>query len=294
MNHEVIISLNKVNDLARRLISEHDGPLTDEQKQDVRTIISATQSLLALPEIPTGSLPGATFPEQIKRKQDLLNALRTPINSILASCKVLRIGLYAPVTHSQKEIIQTITETIQPLLEWVNNAAGSDPVVPGRTRSDSQYFDFGAKLQEIVLELPVDDRAVNVRTEIWGDIPKAYGDANLTKQLLNILITDVAKMLHEGAISVRVQSGKANEGAALITVTISQTGSQFGGSDSKDRSLQNKIGHAARAVGYSMARSLVERQDGNLWIQNDGDRPETVCFSLPTQPFQSASQSRAA
>src|SRR5690349_17606467 len=170
MNHEVIISLNKVNDLARRLITEHDGPLTDDQKQDVRTIISATQNLLALPDIPTDGLSGISFPEQNKRRNDLLNALRTPINSILASCKVLRIGLYAPVTHSQKEILQTITDTIQPLLEWVNNAAGSDPAIPGRTRFDSQYFDFAAKLQEIVLELPTDDRAVNVRTEIWGVI----------------------------------------------------------------------------------------------------------------------------
>jgi len=129
-----------------------------------------------------------------------------------------------------------------------------------------------------------EDKAITVRTEINGSLPKIRGDRDRVTQIVTNLLDNAFHYTPEGG-GITVSARRSDE---QVIVNITDTG--IGLSEDELSKIFSRFYRSDRAevqkvsgtgLGLAIVESLVEMHGGQIWVESVPDQGSTFSFSLP-------------
>ena len=211
--------------------------------------------------------------------------LRTPLTVLGGSSELLLRNLVGPLTDEQRLLLESMrkhTLTMTALLNNVITIAGLEsgtltvqiePVHLADLLEDTLWpirAALAAKNLELVVDLP-------------ADLPDVLADDACLRNVFHQLLDNARRYTDAGRVSIRaIRQGDR------VRVDISDTGrgispdlcehlfTRFMRGSEGINSAERGIG-----LGLAIARQLIERQGGTIWLESTSDQGSTFSFTLP-------------
>jgi GAF domain-containing protein/CheY-like chemotaxis protein len=307
----IIVPLASANQLIGLIAVESSRPAA--YGEDTRTL------LLTLAGTLSAIIQNQQLLEQVQRtneqlreldrlKSDFLanmsHELRTPLNSIIGFSRVILKGIDGPLTEMQEQDLSTIYNSGLHLLNLINDILDQAKIAAGKMDLQFDYFDMKTVIdgvRSIGIGL-VKDKPIDIIVEIAPGLPLAYGDEFRTRQVLLNLISNAAKFTHEGSITIRTYAVIDDEtGHPMVRTDVSDTGIGIDAKDlpllfeafrQVDSSLTRTVG--GTGLGLPIAKSLIEMQGGQMFVESQVNVGSTFSVLVPTEPVISTAKGREA
>jgi light-regulated signal transduction histidine kinase (bacteriophytochrome) len=142
--------------------------------------------------------------------------------------------------------------------------------------------DMSVVATEVRDELRVAINEVEAEVQI-DPLPMVFADGSQMKQLLSNLISNAIKF-RDGQRPVVEVSARGSDGAWVFAVKDNGIGidSRF-----KDKlflmfqRLHTRDEYPGTGIGLAIAKKIVERHGGQIWVESDGKSGSTFFFTLP-------------
>lgn len=224
-----------------------------------------------------------------KTKDDFLSLvsheLRTPLSSILLYSEMLLDGL-ADSEEDYTGFLSTIVENCQRLTRLINDVLDLSKIEAGR-----MPFNLGKlNMKELVVETlssirpTLESKGLNFNYKQVTDDIYILGDRDKIIQVLTNITSNAIKFTPPGGtISVSIKNYNENMGI----IAVKDTGKGIKKEDIPkvfDRFSQlESIDYHSEGTGLGMtiSKSIIERLEGNIWIESELGRGTTVFFTLP-------------
>jgi PAS domain S-box-containing protein len=207
--------------------------------------------------------------------------LRTPLTMIQGFSELLLTRDLAE--KRSREALQQINASAERLSRLIEDLLSVSRIDSGRLVARTEP----ERLDEIIDEVVVtferrEERSLVV--EVDPHLPKVMADRDKLVQILTNLISNALKY---SAPPTQVKVTAAQVGA---TVQVAVIDSGIGLTEEEQSQLFSKFFRADRdevrdaggtGLGLYIAKSLVEMQDGQLWVNSEPGRGSTFQFSLP-------------
>jgi signal transduction histidine kinase len=211
--------------------------------------------------------------------------LRTPLTVLGGTSELLLRGMIGALTDDQRTLIEGMrkhTSTMTALLNNVITIAGLE--------SGSLAFD----IEPVALEGVLNDMLWSVRPQIAAKelslaieiperLPNVLADAHQLRSVLQQLLDNARRYTDIGSITIC-----AAHAGDHVRVDISDTGRGISPDLSENLFTRftrgsEGINSAERGIGLGLAiaRQLIERQGGALWLANTSKHGSTFSFTLP-------------
>jgi len=161
----------------------------------------------------------------------------------------------------------------------------SDLLAYSRVNTRGEAFgpvDLGVVVAEVVQELDAAAREAGATVEV-GPLPTVSGDRSQLAMVLRNLIGNALKFHGEAAPEVRI-SATASDGWCTIAVADNGIGIA---PDHQERAfiifqrLNSQVRFPGSGIGLSIAKRVVERHGGRIWVESQPDSGSTFFFALP-------------
>ena len=159
----------------------------------------------------------------------------------------------------------------------------------GREALTIERLDMDALVAEAfsAMKFQLDAAGAHVRV---GPLPDGRGDRVQTSQVLSNLIDNAIKYRHPGrALSIAVE-GRVENGQAVYSVADNGIGIA---PEHQPKAFEifhrlNPGGPAGEGLGLTIARRVLERQKGRIWVESSGHDGSTFYLSIPSAEPQPA------
>jgi len=211
--------------------------------------------------------------------------LRTPLSSVLLYSEMLLDGLDdSPETRN--EFLTTIVENCKRLTRLINDVLDLSKIEAGRMPFKLEKLNFEELINDTLsgIRPTIESKGINLICENVGKGFRLWGDRDRIIQVLTNVISNAVKFTPEGgSITVSLSSSDG-----IGEVMITDTGQGISKEDIPkvfDRfSHLGSIDHHTEGTGLGMTicRSIIERLNGEIWIESQRGQGTTVFFTLPT------------
>jgi signal transduction histidine kinase len=175
------------------------------------------------------------------------------------------------------------------LTAFINDLLDIAKIEQGKMTIKKQVFD----LRPIILEMlnlirpQAYEKKINLKLIIPSDLPKVLVDPDRTKQVITNLVSNAIKFTPEkGKVTVEAREAKSR----YIQVSIIDTG--MGIPKDKLRSVFEKFtqitegkrqakGSKGTGLGLTIAKGIVEKQGGKIWVESEPGKGTKFHFTLP-------------
>jgi hypothetical protein len=215
--------------------------------------------------------------------------LRSPLTSIYSFNSIIADGLAGQTTPQQDEYLQIILRNvgqlramIEDLLEVTQERTGKLTLelqsvsVNDATEYAVDTVKGAAKQQEITLSfLPS------------TGLPSAFADATRVRQILTILLDNAVKFTPAGG-TVTVKAREYDKDASMVLIEVSDTGCGIKPEET-ERVFEHlyqvtdpgSAGRRGLGLGLHIAKDLVTRQGGKIWVTSLPGEGSLFSFTLP-------------
>jgi len=214
--------------------------------------------------------------------------LRTPLNAIINFSKFLKKGIPGPINEEQDQLVGSIADSGQHLLNLINDVLDMSKIEAG---SLSLYIESGIDLRQIIetaLQYArplVADKQVEMNQDIPDDLPTLTGDRKRLLQIFLNILSNACKFTDKGSVRIRVQ----NESDHLL-VSVEDTGPGIAPEDSNDvftafKQTESGLRQGGNGTGLGMpiCQKLVEAHEGRIWFESQVGMGTTFYVELPVQ-----------
>ncbi len=211
--------------------------------------------------------------------------LRTPLSSVLLYSEMMLDGL-DDSPEARNEFLTTIVENCKRLTRLINDVLDLSKIEAGRMPFKLEKLNFEELLNDTLsgMRPTIESKGINLICENVGKGFRLWGDRDRIIQVLTNVISNAVKFTPEGgSITVSLSSGDG-----IGKVVITDTGQGISKEDIHkvfDRfSHLGSIDHHAEGTGLGMTicKSIIERLNGEIWIESELGQGTTVFFTLPT------------
>ncbi len=223
---------------------------------------------------------------------NMSHELRTPLNSIIGFSRVILKGIDGPLTDTQEQDLTTIHEAGKHLLGLVNDILDQAKIEADRMEFASMPFSMAEVVRGVCSTGTglIKDKPIRLYQEIEPDLPMALGDEFRTRQALLNLVSNAAKFTQQGSITVSAFRLEEN-GRPFIQVSVTDTGIGIPADKLQVifEPFQQAENSAARqyegtGLGLPIARKLIEKQGGRMWVQSELGVGSTFSLTIPVAP----------
>lgn len=213
--------------------------------------------------------------------------LRTPLTAIKGFTDLILEGEAGDVTEAQREFLEIVQSNSDRLVALINDMLDISRIESGRISLalDEVYVPDIIRQTLSALRPLVDEKQLNVRTEIDVEIPPIVGDAGRLLQILTNLVSNACKYTDAGGwITVAAEPLDG-----LVAVSVSDTGigipadalpRVFSKFYRVDQAAAREVG--GTGLGLAITKSLVEMHGGRITIASRPTVGTTVRFTIPT------------
>ncbi|MFC1633523.1 hybrid sensor histidine kinase/response regulator [Planctomycetota bacterium] len=212
--------------------------------------------------------------------------LRSPLNSVKQYFGVIREGFVGEVTDKQKEIIEKAGDSIDGLLQLINDWLDMSRIEAGRIVEEFEPVCPTPMLFDILEVLKPQAEAKNVVLELKSDdnLPRVNGDPKCLREVfLNLLSNGINFNHEEGRVTVTVK-----EHGDDLVVDVSDTGIGISQENLpfifeeffrvKSRETQHITG---TGLGLPIAKRIIEAHNGCIKVESELGRGTTFSILLP-------------
>jgi len=224
---------------------------------------------------------------------NMSHELRTPLNSIIGFSQAMREGMTGPLTDSQKDYLNDISESGEHLLHLVNEVLDLSKIEAGKVVLEPSEFEI-RPLVESSLTLFKEKalaHSIEVKVEIAVGVGAVTADERRIKQVLINLLSNAFKFTPDrGAIMVSVgRSVRAGVSPGdFIEISVKDTGPGIRDED-KGRlfkafeQLETSLtkSHEGTGLGLAFSRKIVELHGGYIGVESEIGQGANFYFIIP-------------
>jgi signal transduction histidine kinase len=207
--------------------------------------------------------------------------LRTPLTMIQGFSELLLTRDLAE--ERSREALRQINASAERLTRLIEDLLSVSRIESGRLVARTEPERLDEVIDDVVATFDErEDRPLVL--EVDPHLPEVMADRDKLVQILTNLVSNALKY-SEPPSEVRIEAAKV---ASTVQVAVSDHG--IGLTEEEQAQLFSKFFRADRdevrdaggtGLGLYIAKSLVEMQDGRLWVSSELGRGSTFSFSLP-------------
>ena len=215
--------------------------------------------------------------------------LRTPLTAIYFFTTNVLDGLLGDLTPKQREHLGFALDNVKQLKDMVSDLLDITRVETHKLSVEPQHTSLTKLIAEVQSTCRTNAAAKNIslRADVTPDLPFVWADPARVKQILINLIDNGIKFTPEGG-TVSVASRPIVEGEDFLCLSVSDTGCGISPENREaifDRLAQVRSrAEASRSglgLGLFIARELVSRHAGRIWVESRLGQGSTFYFTLP-------------
>jgi len=233
-----------------------------------------------------------------RAKSDFLanmsHEMRTPLNGALGMAQIL---LDMELEHEQREFVQSIHDNSRRMLDMVNDLLDLSSI--GRKRFVLQRRPFCLEESMAPVAAAFEEqcrrKGLAFRMDMDRDIPGVLvGDEGRFKQALVNLLANAVKFTQHGRVGVCIASSKPlrpspqDENVLWLHCSVVDTGSGISEARLEQVFESFELGesyltkrHGGAGLGLSIAREIVHKMGGEIWVQSERGAGSTFFFTVP-------------
>jgi PAS domain S-box-containing protein len=121
---------------------------------------------------------------------------------------------------------------------------------------------------------------ISIRTDLKDDLPKTVADrVQLQQVLMNLMLNSIEAMKDTGGV-LMVKSGLHEDGQIQVSIHDTGPGLPAGVAERIFDAFYTTKSQGS-GMGLAISKSIVESQDGRIWVNDDGGRGATFHFTMP-------------
>jgi signal transduction histidine kinase len=219
--------------------------------------------------------------------------LRSPLTSIYSFSTIIADGLAGATSSQQDEYLQIILRNVGQLQSMIEDLLQVTQAQEGKLSVELQSVSVNEAITYAVdtLQGTAAEKEINLSFEPCADLPAAYADATRVRQILTILLDNAMKFTPAGG-AVKVAAKPHERDANLLLVEVSDTGcgidleaTQHIFEHLYQVTDPGRAGRKGLGLGLHIAKDLVTRQGGEIWVESEPQVGSRFFFTLPIFPL---------
>lgn len=229
---------------------------------------------------------------------NMSHELRTPLNGVLGVAQLL---LESELEDSQREYVDIMRQSSTELLHTLNDLLELASLEQGIFHLHETRFSLRKCLEPVLngAEDLAKKRDIDFVCTVDEDVEDClFGDVNRIGQVLQNLLDNAFKFTRRGTVTLTVSTmdgpsreaavARYGEDATAFLFSVSDTG--IGIEDSRQEKIFERFllgeevltkSHAGAGVGLSIAREIITRLGGHIWVESKPGTGSTFYFWLP-------------
>ena len=213
---------------------------------------------------------------------DIAHELRTPISVILGHVDAMDDGVM-PASSDTFDIIREEANRLGRLVEDLRTLSRADAGELVLVRRMANVKTLLNKVSMAHLPL-THEKNISLQVEISPDLPEIYVDRDRMAQVLDNLLNNAFRYTPKGG-RITLYAERVTDG---IEIRVQDTGPGISPEElthvfdrfyRTDKSRQRMSGGSG--LGLSIAKSIVEMHDGNIWVESKPGEGSTFVIRLP-------------
>ncbi len=286
-----------------RLYSTAQQELAERKRAEVSLAaanVELEQALFAANEMAVSARAAS------QAKSEFLAAMshefRTPLNVVLGYTELM---LSTELTDEQQAYLQEVNMAGEGLLKLFNDILDFSRIESGRLELKHVNFDLADMVRQVIMTMTpyAAAKSLKLSSSVEPDTPtQLVGDPARLEQVLSNLLNNAIKFTVEGEVNLSVKCVERAEDRASLLFTVRDTGIGippdkqeliFQPFTQADGTVTRQ--HSGIGLGLSIARRLVEKFGGRLWVESEPGKGSafqfTVIFEVaPPPPPQTIEQ----
>jgi|GEM_PF-174763 len=231
---------------------------------------------------------------QLQMKDDFLShvshELRSPLASIYSFISLVADEVAGDINDQQDEYLGIALMNVEQLKAMINDLLESTRLRTGKLTVEAQEVSVLDAVNYAVrsLEEAAKAKAIALTSRVEQGLASAHADPTRLRQSLIILIDNAIKFTPEGG-RIEVSAQCFDKDPSFLLVEVSDTGCGI----SPEQTGQvfehlfqvedpNKGARSGLGLGLHIAKELVRRQGGEIWVNSTLGEGSTFCFTIPT------------
>jgi signal transduction histidine kinase len=223
---------------------------------------------------------------------NISHELRTPLNAVINSTGLVADGILGDIGEVPAEYLNRAVEGSEYLMKLLNDILDLTKIESGQLTLRFDEMDLKEVIADTlpIIKATLQDKPVELKLEIAGDLPLLAADRLRVRQVLLNLLSNAAKFTKEGSILV-----KAWRERNLVLVSVKDTGIGIAPEDQRlifedyqqvsagrhhDFAFERRR-HAGTGLGMSITKALIELHRGQIWVESELGKGATFTFTLP-------------
>jgi signal transduction histidine kinase len=228
--------------------------------------------------------------EQVEVIASISQELRQPMSSIVGYTDLLMgesVGILGALQRKFVERIKASTERIGGLVDDLIQITNLET---GKMEFNPEEIDLNLIIDNAMAytSTQIREKNITLRLDLTGTSPHIQTDRDALQQILIHLLQNATAATHaEGNITLRVQMQNEN-GNQFISIQVADNGGGIAPEDigrvfarryRAEHSLIQGLGDTG--VGLSIAKTLVEAQNGRIWVETEAGVGSTFSVLMP-------------
>jgi signal transduction histidine kinase len=235
---------------------------------------------------------------ELQMKDEFLSHIshefRTPLASIYAFVTLIADRLAGEISEQQEEYLGIIRMNVAQMKSMIDDLLETTRIRTGRLTIRLQSVSLPEAVHYAVhtLERAASAKSIGVSVHIGEEVGAAYADKTRLRQLLVILLENAVKFTPiYGAIETVVRSHDADPNFLLVEVSDNGCGIATEVTENIFERLyqvnsSDTAGRAGLGLGLHIAKELVEKQGGKIWVESVPEKGSCFRFTVPVYSGQ--------
>jgi signal transduction histidine kinase len=238
--------------------------------------------------------------QQLQLRDDFLShvshELRSPLTAIYSFTTIVADGLAGKTSPQQGDCLQIVLRNVRQLQAMIEDLLEVTQVQEGKLSIELEPVFVGEAIEYAVdtRKGAAKEKEIVVSVQCPASLPLAYANATRVRQVLNILLDNALKFTPTGGL-VNVEAGLHQKNEDFLLVKVADTGCGitpetiervFGHLyQVSDLAIEScRAGRKGLGLGLQIARELVTRLGGEIWVTSELEKSSQFCFTLPVFP----------
>jgi signal transduction histidine kinase len=211
--------------------------------------------------------------------------LRTPLTVLSGTSELLLRNMVGQLSDDQRSLIESMRKHTMTMNALLNNVITIANLESGTLSLDLEPVGLTGVLEGVIwpIRAALSAKGLELVIDLPEDLPEIVADEPQLRIVLYQLLDNARRYTDRGWVAVR-----ATHQSNLVRVDITDTGrgissdfcehlfTRFARGSEGINSSERGIG-----LGLAIARELIERQAGAIWLDHTSDQGSTFSFTLP-------------
>lgn len=305
-SHETETEFPRQDPLSYLLASLKDVPYLERQRLEIGSLVLSALStpVLASDNEKLGSvvtlrdITQEVIAERLKDEfiQSVSHELKTPMFPLTGSISLIKMMLPMIQAQTPEKIYEKLTHNANVADEQANDIKNVVLAMVDLSEIDGDSFAINrapmnlAEVADLVANdwySPMEEKGLEFEVEMPDEAVWVDGDEEKLRKVIRTLLKNAHDYTLEGKVNLSIEQ---NNGQAKLT--IQDTGVGILEKDQPylftrfKRAIHDKKTFELSGIGLGLylSKVIVERQDGEIWMQSEPYNGSTFAFSLPTVP----------